>query len=112
MHYPVRWNHDRFTIYKSILNSDVIRIILNEYVQNTNRISYAPLLLVAITDNILMKIQCEIAGIVYSDLPNHKVNREADKGCFVGGCIHRMIHIHKDFVKDVYISFGYKKSHS
>eukprot|EP01083_Nonionella_stella_P157286 510509_1 len=71
--------------------------------QNTNRISYAPLLLVAITDNILMKIQCEIAGIGYSDLPNHKVNREAAKACSdngTSGCIHRMIHTHKDFVKD------------
>eukprot|EP01084_Bolivina_argentea_P290092 498240_1 len=77
--------------------------------QNANRISYGPLLLVPITDNILMRIQCEIAGIGYSDLPNHKVNRESGEACSVGGCIHRMIHIHKDFVKDVYISFGFKQ---
>eukprot|EP01083_Nonionella_stella_P157285 510507_1 len=56
-----------------------------------------------------MRIQCEIAGIGYSDLPNHKVNRESGEACSVGGCIHRMIHIHKDFVKDVYISFGFKQ---
>merc|ERR1712154_258833 len=62
--------------------------------------------------NILVRIRCPRIGIGYADLPNHKVNMELNQNCSAKECIHRMIHIHKDFMKEVYIDFGLKRPHN
>eukprot|EP01083_Nonionella_stella_P125820 380598_1 len=77
--------------------------------QNTNRISYGPVVLIPISNNIVMRIKCNVVGVGYFDLPNHKVSQELKLRCSSADpCIHRMIHIHQEFITDVYIDFGFK----
>ena len=60
-----------------------------------------------------MRIKSERIGIGYYDLVRHKVNKIIYKECSpINLCLHRMVHIHKEFLLDTYISFGFKKHHN
>ena len=82
--------------------------------QNANRISYGGDTAYIFFPGKVMRIRCPRIGIGYFDLPNHKVNQQLNIPCSaredMKRCIHGMIHIHKEFLKEVYIDFGFKNA--
>ena len=70
-----------------------------------NRISYAPVIIIPITDNIMTRFSCggKPIGCGYYDVPAHKSRKCLD------GCNHKIINLLNDSFTMVQCQVGYRQ---